>query len=535
VTSTVETQTKTEETSSNGANGEASTTDIDGMVARLGDLKGELLSASVQKICAALVLHDVVMQESTLKAVKEKTGLTLKTLKLTLLEAKKKHFKNVCDLDTGSDAEVADFILHQFTGPIVFTEGDFLTLNDASKLWTVLERSTIELHLHNLDGSTKASGEMWRADDRNVKGAINRMIAIAARPKFFSEAPRGLALKNTFLFLDGHQIKSASLTAEHRARFALPWSYDGNARAPKFRKFLHEVFQGDPDAEQKIELILQFAGACLLGIAWTFQKCIVLIGEGANGKSTLIEILRALFEASKVVSIPPNRLTDQYYVAELVGKVINLCAETPRSELRDSDKFKLVVTGDWTTGRAPYKPVTNFQPIAGHLFGCNELPGTDDQSKGFWRRFVVVIFNREFAEHEQNKSLAAEIIAAEMPGILRMALDAAARLLAAKNYTIPKSSEEAQRAWQNSTDSVARFAEECLADPTKDTKHSSSTTVYRNFKQWTRVHGEPLMSHGKFSRRLSKLGFKKDHTETGEVFLVSVREWEGKSSPSLFD
>ena len=152
---------------------------------------------------------------------------------------------------------------------------------------------------------------------------------------------------------------------------------------------------------------MQFVGACLLGIAWRYQKCIVLIGEGANGKSTLIDILRALFEASKVAAIPPNKLTDQYYVAELVGKVINLCAETPKSELRDSDKFKSVVTGDWTSGRAPYKPVAHFQPIAGHMFGCNTLPGTDDQSKGFWRRFVVVTFNRVFAEHEQSKTLSA--------------------------------------------------------------------------------------------------------------------------------
>ena len=62
------------------------------------------------------------------------------------------------------------------------------------------------------------------------------------------------------------------------------------ASAPRFEQFLDEVFQGDEDAEEKKIVICELLGYSLL-TSCEFEKFVILLGNGANGKSVLLHVV----------------------------------------------------------------------------------------------------------------------------------------------------------------------------------------------------------------------------------------------------
>ncbi|GAH78696.1 unnamed protein product, partial [marine sediment metagenome] len=70
----------------------------------------------------------------------------------------------------------------------------------------------------------------------------------------------------------------------------IPIVYDSNAKAPLFLKFLDELL---PQQHKEQKWIQQYAGYSTWR-KWLFDKVILMLGEGDNGKSTLLEIIREL-------------------------------------------------------------------------------------------------------------------------------------------------------------------------------------------------------------------------------------------------
>jgi len=84
----------------------------------------------------------------------------------------------------------------------------------------------------------------------------------------------------------------------------------------------------------------------------------------------------------------------------------------------------------------------------------------DDLSDGFWRRWLVLPFERSFKSKEQKRDLAKEIIASERAEIASWALVGASYVLARNDYEVPTVCREALNAWRRNADTVAGFLEE---------------------------------------------------------------------------
>jgi putative DNA primase/helicase len=88
-------------------------------------------------------------------------------------------------------------------------------------------------------------------------------------------------------------LRTGQLRAHDRADFITklaPWSYDPDAACPRFAAFLHRIFAGN---ETNIAFVRRAIGYSLTGS--TSEQCLFLFcGEGANGKTTLLEVWRRL-------------------------------------------------------------------------------------------------------------------------------------------------------------------------------------------------------------------------------------------------
>ncbi|MEZ4395052.1 MAG: phage/plasmid primase, P4 family [Polyangiales bacterium] len=283
-----------------------------------------------------------------------------------------------------------------------------------------------------------------------------------------------------------------------------------------------------PDEEETagaIGLLQEFAGAALVGMAATYAVALVLVGPGNDGKSRVLNVLRALFPVTAVCSIPPNAWGRGFLLAELAGKRLNVVSELPGADVQDGDRFKQVIAGDAMTAERKYETPFTLIPEAGHVFACNELPGTRDQSRGFWRRFAVIPCTRSFQAHEEIKDIDRQVIRAEIAGIAAWALEGAARLQREGRYSTPKASEEAKAEWQQDSDQVRQWVAarcEILPAGTSPWRENGVDKLYPDYRTWATANGHTPVASGKLASRLKALGHE-HRTKIARLYRLELK------------
>lgn len=248
-------------------------------------------------------------------------------------------------------------------------------------------------------------------------------------------------------------------------------------------------------------------------------------------KGVTLTVLKGLMPPGTVEAIAPQSWGSEYRLALLAGKLLNVVNELPELEMIDTETIKCVIAGDPTTARHIREAPFQFKPRAGHIFAANRLPRTSDSSHGFWRRWIVIPFDRVVPTAKQIPELGESVLAEERPGIVNWALRGAGRLLAAGHYTIPPSSQHAIEDWRREADPVRCFLRGC-AHPTRDgADGDSATTVYAEYRSYAKENGYRALARNTFGSRLRQMGYGSVHRATGNHYPFTVRSGDG----SLFD
>lgn len=204
---------------------------------------------------------------------------------------------------------------------------------------------------------------------------------------------------------------------DYAFRAVLPYNYDAKATAPKFLKFMAEVTCGDKEVEK---LLLEYLGYCISGDSYWLHKALVLFGEGRNGKSTMMNVLKAVVGDEFYSSLNLSALNDPAKRYMIVGKLFNFGEETHVSALSKSEVFKVLSSGGEVDIKRLYQQPFKYQSNVKLVFACNKLPYSYDKSEGLYRRLVIVPFNAKFEEGKnENKHMDLELFE-ELPGILNI-------------------------------------------------------------------------------------------------------------------
>lgn len=397
-------------------------------------------------------------------------------------------------------------------------------------VWSEVSDATVYTLLRPYDGAPRmrtkqnAKTGLWEyRQEGNVilsakfaAGVRNSMMRARERRSFFDSAPVGVAFRNGFVGTDG---KLVELTGEHRQRAVLPYDYIPDAAleldAPRLRGLLNDWFgidDDDQDAEAKAALVCEFAGLAMVGgFGPRFQTAVILYGEGHNGKSVVIELIRRLVPAMYRSALPPQLMGDQQSLAGLAGKRVNICAEIPENEVVESGNLKQILACDADVeAKVVYQPKFLFRPMAGHMFSANNLPGFRDHTKGFLRRWLFVRFTREISKEKRRPldELVDELLREEGAGVasylVKCGLEAYRRGL----LTVPElSTAEAKEEWRSEADPVYDFVlaclESCIDSPLGQRQWPSIAELYEAYKLWCKEVGHSFtLTQKRFAKRL---------------------------------
>lgn len=404
--------------------------------------------------------------------------------------------------------------------PIVFADGEFYRYSDEHGVWETI--TVTKLSKLILDYGGASLGKSYLAlKNSDRAGVIEWATKIAGQPEFFINAPYGVAFQNGFLtfadtpkhdLADGDRnrtpppVEFREHCAANRARAQLPYPYDPNLKPKRWLKFLYECFAPDDDPDDKIAVLQEFIGTCLLGDACRYQSAVILYGPKAeNGKSVFIDTMISLFPKRLVSHVKPQDFQDEKRRAMLAGVHLNAVNELPENEIMSADYFKEIIDGKTVDGRLLYKDVFIFAPRAGHLFSVNRLLGTVDYTRAFFRRWRVITWNRVFGEADRDRYLT-ETLAKELPAIAAWAVQGAIRLRQNGEYTMPASSKAAMDLWRRDVDSVAAFVASCTQGVDVGEEGVPAQVLLTTMREWIRESGHKPISNTTAVRRLENLG-----------------------------
>ena len=293
----------------------------------------------------------------------------------------------------------------------------------------------------------------------------------------------------------------------------IPVAFDPNATAPRFTQYLNEIFAGTEDINARIALVQEAFGYSMIA-SCHLEKFFLLIGEGCNGKSVMLNILAELLGPEQISTVRAGELSNRFKLAHMAGKLANIPAEIKEGEQVSDDILKTLVSGDRVNAEFKGRDAFDFVPTATLWFSTNHMPRTQDHSTAFFRRTVIVSFPNAINPAMLDVHLSDKL-KAELPGILNFALVGLSRLLDRKKFTIPPSSVIAIDKWKYDADPVRQFVDECtrpdlaVSWPIND--------LYAHYRTWALQSGHhPLAKRG-FGDRLEKLGFPRSRTENARL------------------
>lgn len=352
--------------------------------------------------------------------------------------------------------------------------------------------SKIEL-LHKIDVHTRQ-----QAKGTHVDHFKKTMVARCFFPKDKFEPPEGLVnLENGVLNVKTKELLDHD--ADYNFRYKLSHRFDLSATAPKFIEFLDFIFDGDADL---VRLIGEIMGYTLIGGEPFKHKAFIFYGEGRNGKSTLLDVIKELLGKHSVSAVSMQRINEPFSMVRMDGKLANIVEESPG--MINAEAFKNIVSGGEVSAARKHMDEFDLKIKARMFFACNDYPHFKDSSKGLKDRLTIIPFNKYIPERERDSKIKERLFK-EMPGILNFALEGYSRLLENNlQFTKSKAVEASVSEYLSETDSVVSWAQDHVMLTFNAEDKLSTKELYNSYKECAKQDGFMPCANNTFSKRFKR-------------------------------
>ena len=298
----------------------------------------------------------------------------------------------------------------------------------------------------------------------------------------------------------GSSIKLREFDKADFLTYQLPFSYNKNATAPKFTEFLNYVL---PD--NGCQKLLQEYCGYIFTKNLKLEKCLILYGTGANGKSVIVDIMNALLGVQNVTNYSLASLSQEHNRANIKDVLVNWGYEIHGN--LDSDTFKNLTSGEPIQARLKYGNSFMMTDYAKLAFNANSLPKDVEHNEAFYRRFMIIPFEVTIPEGKRDANLAKDIITNELEGVFNWIVEGLKRLVDQKSFSSSAKSKDALEAYKKESDTVALFIDDSGYKSSLE-KKSATKLLFAEYIQFCKDNGFRSLNIRNFSRRLQFLGFE---------------------------
>lgn len=348
-------------------------------------------------------------------------------------------------------------------------------------------------------------------------GQLRAMIDLAVsepgipvRPDELDADPWRFNLRNGTLDLRTGQLHTH--TSSDLLTKSAPVDYHPEARAPTWDAFLARILAAD---DALIAFLQRAIGYSLTGNTGE-QVLFFLYGTGANGKSTLLEALRALLgdyaqQTDFTTFLDRRGEGPRNDIAALQGARLVAATETGDGRKLAEGLVKQLTGGDTISARKLYSEFFQFRPQFKLWLAANHKPVIRGTDHAIWRRIRMIPFTVTIPEPERDPELGHRLVA-EFPGILRWAVEGCLAWQRDRLGAAP-AVQEATESYRSEMDVVGGFLDDCCE--VGPSLRAFATPLYQAYRQWCERTGERSVSQRGFGQALQERDFTRVRSTRG--------------------
>ena len=356
----------------------------------------------------------------------------------------------------------------------------------------------------------------WIVGDRNVKKRIIEVVkntTINNRRETIDyldlAAPEGKWADDNFVaFQNGVlDLNTLELSPMDRTKIfpnVIPHNWNPHACAPVVDETLERIACGDPD--------IAFALAEVIGMSMyrghDISQIPLLFGDGANGKSTLINFIWKLVGSENCTTIDMADLTRQFAMNKLCGKLCCVSDDIAADYINTTmaSNLKKIATGDYVSAEEKYGRHYELRPYCGIIITTNRVPRMcDASSESMIRRLHPIPLDAKFTKDDPNFNPNLERELSTEEAIERGIVIGITALCSARYNKGLHKFERSSRALREivlDSDPLGQWLLECDGDI--ELIGVPITDLYESYREWCKASGCQVMSKSKFGGDLCK-------------------------------
>ncbi len=298
---------------------------------------------------------------------------------------------------------------------------------------------------------------------------------------------------------DGHQRE---LSPHFFSSDYVDYEWQPDQFPERFHDYLDRV---QPDADNAAAVCRMMG--LLMADTTRYEVFWQLYGNGSNGKTVLMDIIKAMVGKPNLSYVPLHSLVERFGPWPLAESKVNVCGELPtdvgRGQLYQIEgEFKNCVSGGEIEYEQKGKDKYFTQCRSRFVMATNSLPTFVDKSDGIWRRLRVIPFNEQIPDEEKDVNLAETIQATEMPGVLGWALGGLAEIIKAGIAPDCPEGERIKKSHRAGCDHEVEFLKDHYSvggygDRVK------AVDMYKAYREWMLDNGYKPLGAGKFYGRVA--------------------------------
>jgi len=297
-----------------------------------------------------------------------------------------------------------------------------------------------------------------------------------------------------------YNIETKEFT-EHKSEYLLtnqiPVIYNPDVKIDKIKQFLEEVLYKDD-----IPVIQELIGY-LLYKSYPIHKAFIFDGSGANGKSTLLNLLTTFIGKDNIVSISLQQLAEDRFIrAILHGKLANIYADLPDRGLKETGTFKILTGEDYINASIKLQQDTiRFKNYAKLIFSCNKIPIARDDTSAYYRRWKIVSFPNTFMGDNCKPDIIKELTTEEeLSGLFNWVIEGLERLLEQGEFSNYRTLEDIRHEYERKSNPIIAFVEDCIEE--SEGNEITKEELYNSYTRYCKNRNIPVKANNIFSREL---------------------------------
>lgn len=239
------------------------------------------------------------------------------------------------------------------------------------------------------------------------------------------------------------------------------------------------------------------------------------LGNGANGKSTLVHLLYKIF-GNYLTELTVKQLEDERDTPQLNGKLGNVCKESSEGYVEDTRTYKSIGTHEgFSVHKFHSQDMVQIEGNIHHIFSANNIPTFGDKSYGARRRTLVIPFNNRFRPDEtfEDKTFTTAFTSAFLGEMIAYAHKLQEQ---GYEYVFSNVTNEMKEKYDTDANTAQTYADEIYAQELYGFLNYRLLNI--DYINWCEEHGYRASSINVLRRSVDEKGYKR----------ASVRDEQGR-------